>query len=236
MKIILTVIIVLSVALCWANDDQKEMSPLQQYFAEQSSENFLTAYNSLSTQIAKGETDSSVSLAMLLFYEMENQLKTAEKIITDMNPGQKFQYANLLLALNRFEESVEIYNMLNTASPKWSCPWRHKGEAYFQMNKLEEAEEALLMAIETREEHFDAYVMLADVQTAMKRYDDALKTLELGFTYKGKDIEDPNEEVNDVDVQFLYLNLLHKNGRTADFEKLREKLEKIAPGDSRLNP
>ncbi|MDD3051733.1 MAG: hypothetical protein PHR06_11375 [Candidatus Cloacimonetes bacterium] len=236
MKIILTAIIILSIALCWGNQEQKEMSPLQKYFAEQSSENFLNAYNSLNTQVAEDEASNSISLAMLLFYEMEKQLKNAEETATDLNPGQKFQYANLLLALNRFEESVKIYDMLNTASPKWSCPWRHKGEAYFQMNELEKAEEALLMAIETREEHYDAYVMLADVQAALGRFDDALKTLELGFTYKGKDIEDPDQEVNDLDVQFLYLNLLQKNGKTTEYSTLREKLEKIVPGDDRLNP
>ncbi|MEA1973083.1 MAG: hypothetical protein U9N34_07320, partial [Candidatus Cloacimonadota bacterium] len=119
----------------------------------------------------------------------------------------KFQYGNLLLEMGKYKESIEIYNSLNESSPKWSCPWRHKGEAYYNLNDLANAEKSFLKAIETRIEHYDAYVWLAKTQKEMGRYKEALKSLEIGLSYKGKDIEDPEEEVATSEVDALHEEL-----------------------------
>jgi len=126
-----------------------------------------------------------------------------------------------------------VYEGLNEEFPDWSCPWRHKGEAYFKTSELELAETALQKAIETRVEHFDAYVMLAEVQDAMGKNAEALKTLETGFSYKGKDVEDPEKELTDLDVQFLYMRLLKVNNMQNEYELQKKKLEKAAPNDER---
>ncbi|MDY6895998.1 MAG: tetratricopeptide repeat protein, partial [Thermotogota bacterium] len=93
---------------------------------------------------------------------------------------------------------------------------------------LEEAEAALRKSIETREEHYDAYVMLAEVLKEQKRYSQALKTLQKGRTYKGKDIEEGG--VNEIDVDFLMLELLKLNNKPT--EELEKKLQEIAPDHS----
>ena len=53
-------------------------------------------------------------------------------------------------------------------------------------------------------------------------------------TYYGKDIEDPEEEVADIDVAFLRLELLEKCGEKDDYNALLEKLKKVDPDDERL--
>jgi hypothetical protein len=42
----------------------------------------------------------------------------------------------------------------------------------------------------------------------MKECKKAVATLETGLSYCGKDSEDPEKELNNLEVQFLYLDLL----------------------------
>ncbi len=210
-------------------------SPIKDYMNNRSPESFIEAFREYETAVADSQDMSAVIyLAYMHKMEINDKLKTLEGNLDNLKNKQKFQYANLLLGLNRFEESVTIYDRLNEEVPKWSCPWRHKGEAYWKMGKLEKAIDALEMAIETRETHYDAYVMLADVLNDKGEYKRALKVLEKGFTYYGKDIEDPEEEVDSVDVNFLYLELLKKNGKEEEYQKQLERMRKMAPEDERL--
>ena len=103
---------------------------------------------------------------------------------------------------------------MNESSPKWSCPWRHKGEAYYNKEDFGQAETAFKMAVETRITHYDAYVWLARAQYKAGKAPEALKSLDTGLEYKFKDIEDPEEEVNPVDEMFLHAILLKANGQT----------------------
>lgn len=172
-------------------------------------------------------------LSYIYMLEMERMLGQFEVRIDSLAPNIKFQYANLLLEIGKYDECIEVYEGLNEEFPDWSCPWRHKGEAYFKTSELEKAEISLQKAIETRVEHYDAYVMLAEVQEAMGKYTDALATLETAFSYKGKDIEDPEQEITDLDVQFLHLRLLKQNNMQNEYGQLKMKLEKASPDDTR---
>ena len=235
MLIFFTLIISLPLTLCFAETPQ-EPSPFQDYLADPSFVTFQKAYESYSTQLSENAEDnnSRLMLSYLYMLEMERMLGEFETRIDSLAPNIMFQYANLLLGIGKYEECIKIYEGLNIEYPDWSCPWRHKGEAYFKSDELEQAEIALKRAIETRVEHYDAYVMLAEVQEEMGNYTDALATLETGFSYKGKDIEDPDEEITDLDVQFLYLRLLKVNKMQDEYEQQRMKLENSVPEDTRL--
>lgn len=217
-----------------AGKNEKDLFHL--YREDQTFENFIKAAIHFNSQKEESkDPESDLMLSYLYYIELENQLKILGNELDSLNNRTKFQYANLLLELKRYEKSIEIYNTLNETTPAWSCPWRHKGEAYFKSGKLEDAEYALLKAIETRIEHYDAYVMLADVQKEIGKYEEALTTLETGLSYKGKDIEDPEEEVMDLDVKFLYLELLKLNNKKEKIKPLEQELLKIAPEDERWN-
>ncbi len=213
----------------------EEKEPLQVYQENPSNETFNSAVGAYRMQI-EAEPDNfrpRLMLSYMLLMELERNNEYFATNIDSLPLPAKFQYANMLLELGKNEEAIEIYAMLNEASPKWSCPWRHRGEANMNLKNYEAAEEALLMAIETRKEHYDAYVWLAQTQQALGKNAEALATLETGLTYKGEDIEDPDKETDSLDVSFLHLELLKANGKTDEFKKLAEKIKAIAPDDER---
>jgi len=206
---IVAVILCLAVpSLVFGQEAEKKPSPLQVYLSEKTPENFVEAYNTYNAQIADSMDYSSVmSIAWLNLFE-----------------------------LDRNEEAIAVYEKLNEATPKWSCPWRHKGQAYYQMKNYPEAEKALLKAIETRKEHYDAYIWLAEVYRDWGQYDKGIATLAEGLSYYGKDIEDPEKEYSSVDVAFLHLDLLKKAGKsgTEAYQHVLEHAKILAPEDERL--
>lgn len=200
----------------------------QTYQENRTKENFLNAYEALS------EDQNEIMNAYLLYMELERYTAIIETKMDSLDLGSQFSFANLLLELGKYDQSITIYEKLNEQAPKWSCPWRHKGEALMKKNELEQAEIALKKAIETRIEHYDAYIMLADVQMQMKKYEEALSTFNMGLLYKGKDIEDPEEEVNQIDEKILHLKLLKHNNKKNEYKKLKTDLIKKYPQDPRV--
>ncbi len=232
-RIAMTIMILCAIFALFA----EEKEPLQVYQENPGVETFDSAVNSYRQQI-EAEPDNfrpRLMLSWMLLMEMERNNEYFATNIDSLPLPAKFQYANMLLELGRNEEAIDIYMMLNEASPKWSCPWRHRGEANMKIGEYEEAEKALLMAIETRKEHYDAYVWLANAQKELGKMKEALETLDTGLTYKGKDIEDAEEEVSSLDVSFLHLELLKANGKTDAYDEMAEKIRKIAPDDERWN-
>ena len=204
-KIVLMVLFVVLVSMLFAGDgkhDNSEFEHFNNYKNEQNAENFNTAINHYFQN--ENNYSSNLMLSYLCFMELEKNLEVLELNLDSLTTRTKFSYANLLLELGKLDESIVIYDKLNEDVPKWSCPWRHKGEVLMKQNKLAEAETATLMAIETREDHFDAYVQLANIQKDMKKYEEALKSLNKGLSYYSSD---PEEEVTDEEVESLKIEL-----------------------------
>ena len=214
---------------------EKPPSPFQIYSKDQTPENFINAYNTYNAQLKDTMNFGTVAmLGWLSYYELDRNLemlKANTDKLTDMN---KFQYGNILLELGRYDEAIPLYAQINEHNPKWSCPWRHKGTALWKKGQLDEAVKSLEMAIETRKTHYDAYVVLAQVYNDKKEYKKAVATIETGLSYYGKDSEDPDKEMNTLEVQFFYLDLLKKTGETAKYKAQYEKLQKLVPDDARL--
>lgn len=232
--------LVLALALCLmapalVSAQEKPPSPFQIYTKDQTPENFVSAYNAYNAQLKDTMNFGAVTmLGWLSYYELERTLETLKANtdkLTDMN---KFQYGNMLLELGRYDEAIPLYAQINEHNPKWSCPWRHKGTALWKKGDLKEAAKSLEMAIETRKTHYDAYVILAHVYNDMGDAKKAAATLETGLSYYGKDSEDPEKEMTNLEVQFFYLDLLKKTGEKAKYAELHDKLQKLAPGDERL--
>ncbi len=150
-------------------------------------------------------------LANIFQSEFQKNMNILEEELDSLSTRNKFSYANQLLDVGQFEKSIMIYNKLNKNFPKWSCPWRHKGEALLKMERYKEAEIATIKAIEVLEDHFDAYVQLARIQKKLGKYKDALQTLEKGLSYGDSDTE---EEISNEEVEELYNELLKLNEKT----------------------
>ncbi len=233
-KTLVVFLTVLLSVLLFSVDHMQKTEPFSVFYKNQTNENFSNAFDYYNDILKKypDNADAKIKLVYMfsiLKHKYTNQLKAD---LDSLSIREKFQLANILLDSGNYDDALKIYDELNKKVPKWSCPWRHKGEAYFKMKKYQQAEDALKKAIEIRKEHYDAYIMLADVQKNMGKYKEALKTFETGLSYKGKDIENPENEVNFTDELFLQLELLKLNNK--DYTEILKKLKKIVPDDPRL--
>jgi len=205
MKKILIVGIIIVVSVLFAEEgkhDNSEFEHFNNYRNEQNAVNFKVAINHYLQM--ENDYQSNLMLSYLCFMELEKNLDILGNDIDSLATRTKFSYANLLLELDKLDESIAIYDRLNTDFPKWSCPWRHKGEALLKQQNYPDAELATMKAIEVREDHFDAYIQLAKVQKEMGKYEEALKSLNKGLSYYSSD---PEEEVSDEEVKILKAEL-----------------------------
>ena len=234
-KIILASAFLCTILLFAGEHDNSEYDHFSNYREEQTFENFKTAVDFYHSELEKDENNHSayLMLSYLNFMELERNLTVLENNLDSLDNRTKFSYANLLLSSGKYDESIKIYDKINNETPNWSCPWRHKGEALYKSNRMEESEVALMKSIETRKEHYDAYVWLAKVQKEMGKNKEALASLKTGISYKGKDIESPEEEVDYLEEDFLHLELLKLNDKKQEFEDLKKRIMKIAPDDER---
>jgi len=205
MKKFIFLIITIFILTILAAETHNEDDLFNVYQQNQSFENFQKAINHYNTKCEDVEDHTSVLMMSYLYtMELHRNLDLLKSNIDSLNTRTKFSYANLLLEIGQFDESVTIYDQLNTDFPKWSCPWRHKGEALMKQQNYKDAEIATLKAIETREDHFDAYTQLATIQKELKKYEEALKSLNKGLSYYSSD---PEEEISDEEVELLKAEL-----------------------------
>lgn len=181
-------------------DIETSLKKYDVYIKDQTQENLVELIDYMANDDEKSHY-SSVILGSVYLHELEKQINLLEANRDSLSYQELFGYANLLLDAKRFQESIEIYNILNNAAPAWSCPWRHKGEALLKMGNLEEAEEATKKAIESREDHFDAYIQLAKIQKAMGKYEVALQNLEQGLKYQENDHEGEVQESDIIELR-----------------------------------
>ncbi len=222
-KVLCLIICMLTIAFVFG--DSNEL--LKSYFDESNLENIKAILDDANQ--SKDVASANMNLLLVHFSEMSKAINKLEENSENLQAGQRFQLANIYLALGKYNEAITHYNILNKNFADWSCPWRHKGEAYFNLEKWKEAESALEKAIETRVEHYDAYLWLARTQLKLKKNKAALKTFETAMSYKGKDIEDPEEEFSSEDEKFLRLDILKANKMKKEYKELEKKLKEKYP-------
>ena len=181
-----------------------------EFWNEPTHENFQKAHTYLLNEVQED------NIAYYYLYHMherqaQEHLNTIIENIEEFPQGVKFQVANTLLGKGKYDEAIQIYEKLNIASPEWSCPWRHKGEAFLKQNDYQNAENALVKAIETRDTHYDAYLMLAETYHLQHKNELALQTIEKAFEVLGTDTEDPEEVYSDEQTKFMFWEILKAN-------------------------
>ncbi|MRR09486.1 tetratricopeptide repeat protein [bacterium] len=205
--------------------------PVTEYLQKPTDKGYRAARARLDSTMAAAPQDRRAHV-LSLFVEHARLDEEVDRLYAErdsLDNMAAFGLANYLLETRDFDRAIALYSRLNATTPKWSCPWRHRGQALYQQGKLDEAEAALLQAIETRQTHFDAYVWLARVQRDLKRYADALETIKTAFKYKGRDAEDPGKEVkDDEDVKLLDELLLQNMVQPDQVEAERNKIIRAA--------
>ena len=188
-------------------------SPVTLYLQNQNLETYQQAVNYL-LKIDKEDNSgmqAKLNLAYISNLESLRLMDLAKADMDNLKPGERFALANLYLERDKYDDAITIYNLLNEATPKWSCPWRHKGEALYKSGKYDAAKKSLEMAIETNKEHYDAYLWYAKTLYELKDYKNALRALETAFDLTEK-LEDseydeviPEEEINQLYQELLKL-------------------------------
>ena len=188
-------------------------SPVTLYLQNQNLETYQQAVNYL-IQIDKENTSgmqAKLNLAYISNLESLRLMDLAKADMDNLQPGERFALANLYLERDKYDDAITIYNLLNEATPKWSCPWRHKGEALYKSGNYDAAKKSLEMAIETNKEHYDAYLWYAKTLYELKDYKNALRALETAFDLT-EELEDseydqviPEEEINQLYQELLKL-------------------------------
>ena len=188
-------------------------SPVTLYLQNQNLETYQQAVNYL-IQIDKENTSgmqAKLNLAYISNLESLRLMDLAKADMDNLQPGERFALANLYLERDKYDDAISIYNLLNETTPKWSCPWRHKGEALYKSGNYDAAKKSLEMAIETNKEHYDAYLWYAKTLYELKDYKNALRALETAFDLT-EELEDseydqviPEEEINQLYQELLKL-------------------------------
>lgn len=133
-----------------------------------------------------------------------------EKTTETLSTGERFAKANDLLAKEEYKMAIEMYEGLNKDFPAWSCPWRHKGEAYYKLKNYPAATKALEEAIATNENHYDAYIWLAYSLSEQKMYKEALQNLEIAMKLSPEEEESKDEEISQEHLEKFYNELKQK--------------------------
>ncbi len=205
--------------------------PVAEYLRKPSDKGYRAARARLDSLLA-AEPQNRRNLVLSFYVEkasLDGQVDGLYAERDSLDNITKFSLANFLLEARDYGRAIALYEALNAKTPKWSCPWRHKGQALYESGRLEDAEASLQRAVETRETHYDAYVWLARVQRDLKRYGEALETIKTAFKYKGRDIEDPEQEVAaGEDVKLLDELLLQNMVQPDQVEAERNKIIKAA--------
>ena len=188
-------------------------SPVTLYLQNQNLETYKQAVNYLIQIDKEGNSgmQAKLNLAYISNLESLRLMDLAKADMDNLKPGERFALANLYLERDKYDDAISIYNLLNEATPKWSCPWRHKGEALYKSGNYDAAKKSLEMAIETNKEHYDAYLWYAKTLYELKDYKNALRALETAFDLT-EELEDseydqviPEEEINQLYQELLKL-------------------------------
>ena len=188
-------------------------SPVTLYLQNQNLETYQQAVNYLIQIDKEGNSgmQAKLNLAYISNLESLRLMELAKADMDNLKPGERFAMANLYLERDKYDDAISIYNLLNEATPKWSCPWRHKGEALYKSGNYDAAKKSLEMAIETNKEHYDAYLWYAKTLYELKDYKNAMRALETAFDLT-EELEDseydqviPEEEINQLYQELLKL-------------------------------
>jgi len=189
-------------------------SPVALYLQKPEMDSFARAVSYLLEESGKNEEKSlqyQLNLAYIANYEAMRILDQLSEKIDELGNGEKFSLANIYLGMDKYEQAIKIYDKLNETSPKWSCPWRHKGEAYYKMGDFQAVAKALEQAIETNKEHYDAYIWMGLTLYEMQDYKRALEQFEIAKKLNAEE-EDSHfdETIPDEKLEQIYLDLLEK--------------------------
>ena len=157
------------------------------------------------------EIDSTNSYYLSRIPAIKNTLKDYEGALEDCNNYLdkyqkrisfiKYEKAKSLKYLNRYEESMKIYNALITSNPGRAKWYNGKADLEMYNNNLEEALKDINTAIELNKTYRVAYVTKSEILYKMGDYDNMCKNYNiaiiLGFDINAEGLNEIREKCKD---------------------------------------
>lgn len=203
---VLIIVLCITALSLWA----EAADPLEGYLASPGAQSFGEAVDYLNTVAENSDNEVLCRIQMLYIMNLESE-RLIDGLLAEsdsLNASQRFNLGNVLMGMEKLDQAVAIYEAINRDYPNWSCPWRHKGEAYYKMGEYEEAAASLTQAIATNRDHVDAYIWMAYALNEMGQYAEALQNLEYALSLNPEDGgEHEDEEIADEQIQALLQEL-----------------------------
>jgi tetratricopeptide (TPR) repeat protein len=205
-------------------------------FAVDTATDFTSQWTSWQDSLSAKPNDPTalVNMMYLTLQESDRIAAGLSARVDSLAPGMVFALANYKLSRNEYEAAIPLYEKLNATFPKWSCPFRHKGEALLKLGRLDESKAALEAAIAVQANHADAYIMLAEVMQKQGDYKKALATLDKGLSYVSSSPEGENE-MDMTAVSFQRLELLKLSKQKAEYKTYSAELRSKFPDNPYWN-
>ncbi|MDD2227868.1 MAG: tetratricopeptide repeat protein [Candidatus Cloacimonetes bacterium] len=207
-------ILIVSLLICLAAFAYAEAqsNSLNEYLNNPNAASYKLAVSTLCDNITKGENinQNKLNLAYITNHETSRLMEQLQADAKTLAAGERFMLGNILLSQEEYTKAIAIYDGLNKDYPNWSCPWRHNGEALYRLKQYDAAVIALQQAIDTKEDHYDAYVWMAMALKEQGNYKEALKNLETALTMSPETEESEDEAVSQEKIQALLKELRAK--------------------------
>lgn len=205
------VLLTLAILLCGTVFAQ-ENDPVNTYLDSPNPTAFSPAISSLYQSITAGENLTRSKIYSLYLMNVETRRLVDELMVTadSLPAGERFSLANVLMGMEMLDQAVVLYEGLNEAYPTWSCPWRHKGEAYYKLGEYEAAAGALQEAINTNENHQDAYLWMAFALNELGEYSSALENLERALSMESEEEGGEDSVIPQEQIEALHRELVER--------------------------
>lgn len=112
-------------------------------------------------------------------YEEDGELELAAAVYREVlqrgddEPETRFNFANILYALSRTDEAIELYEQALDRDADYAEAWNNLGSAYLDNDRSEDAVAAFRRAIQVRDGYTDARFNLATTLDELGRSDES---------------------------------------------------------------
>ena len=146
----------------------------------------------ITTHIERLISDGKNQEALAMIEQREAQIKDQRG--TDVQ--LMFQRARVLAALGRTDEAVNVYTEMTDRFPELPEPWNNLAVLYAQQGNLDQAHEALDMALRANPNYAEARANMGDIQLmmALRTYRNAANQGVPGMDAKARNIENMLKE------------------------------------------
>jgi len=134
-------------------------------------------------QLNQGQNQEALALIEQRLAEVQGQRGTDVQLM--------FQHARALAALGRTDEAIAIYTDMTTRFPELPEPWNNLAALYAKQGNLDQAHEALQMALRANPDYPAARANMGDIQLmmALRTYRNAADQGVPGMQGKAREIE-----------------------------------------------